>query len=360
MRSSNAVYQDKRTARFSYLAIALVFFVVWAAICPAVAQASFYSVKDEIEIGKRVGKAIEKEYKLSPDQAAQERVERLGRALATASDRPDLPYTFKVLAVDEVNALALPGGPVYVFKGLADYMSDDELAGVIGHEIGHIVKRHSIKQMEKSMGMGLVMLLLLGGKALPLQSLVQQAVMAGYSRDDEREADYQGFLLTTKAGFNPYSMQLGLEKLAKLHDAPDFGLFSSHPEPQARVARLKGYLQKSGIKPQVVANSKLFQVVDGTWTFETDEATAYAVAGALYRVSRKGQIMPDWFILDSDGSTVYVYYDDVLVWTVTEQQAAIAHTTAEEMASQYAGVFRGWAESTQAARTADLIKASLL
>ena len=347
MRSSNAVYKDKRTARFSYLAIALIFFVVWAAICPAVAQASFYSVKDEIEIGKRVGKEIEKEYKLSPDQAAQERVERLGRALATASDRPDLPYTFKVLAVDEVNALALPGGPVYVFKGLADYMSDDELAGVIGHEIGHIVKRHSIKQMEKSMGMGLVMLLLLGGKALPLQSLVQQAVMAGYSRDDEREADYQGFLLTTKAGFNPYSMQLGLEKLAKVHNAPDFGLFSSHPEPQARVARLKGYLQENEIRPQVVADGKMFRVIDGTWTFETDETTAYAVAGALYRVSRKGQVLPDWFILDSDGSTVYVYYEDVLVWTVTEQQAAIARTTAAELAGQYVGIFRGWAESKQ-------------
>lgn len=326
----------------TWLTVTLFFWAVLIAWWPAAAYAS---VQDEIEIGKKVGKELERAYKLSPDKAAQERVERLGRALAAVSERPELPYTFKVLAVNEINALALPGGPVYVFKGLADYMTDDELAGVIGHEIGHIVKRHSIKQMEKSTGMGILMLLLLGDKAMPLQTLVQQLATAGYSRDDEKEADYQGFLLTTKAGFNPYSMQLGLEKLAKVSDAPDYGLFSSHPEPETRVALLKGYLQKSGIQPRVTGSGKTRQVVDGTWSLAVEEAEAYALAGALYRVSRQGEVQPDWFVLDYEGEAMHIYYNDIKVWTITAQQAAIADKPLLDLANHYMALFRSWAES---------------
>ena len=111
--------------------------------------------------------------------------------------------------------------------------------------------------------------------------------MAGYSREDEREADNQGFWLTTKADFNPYSMQLGLQKLAKVHDAPDYGLFSSHPEPEARIALLKKYIDKAGIQPRVISDGKTVKVTDGAWVFTADESTAFAVAGALYRIARK-------------------------------------------------------------------------
>ena len=320
--------------------------LLWCAVLfPAVGQAAFYNAQDEIELGKKISKEVEKEYKLSPDKSLQERVQRLGRALAAASDRPELPYTFKVLESNEINAFAIPGGPVYVFRGLADYMSDDELAGVIGHEIGHIVKRHSIKQMEKSMGMGLLMLLLLREQGMALQSLVQQAVMAGYSREDEREADYQGFLLTTKADFNPYSMQLSLQKLAKVNDAPDYGLFSSHPEPEARIALLKNYIDKGGIQPRVISDGKSARVTDGMWIFTADESTAFAVAGALYRIARKGEVSPDWFILDHDGSTVCIYYDNILVLTVTEQQAAVAGLIPQELANKYVAIFREWAKA---------------
>ena len=321
---------------------AAIFF--WCAVSfPAIGQAASNNAQAEIELGEKISKEVEKQYKLSPDKSQQERVQRLGRALAAASDRPELPYTFKVLEGNEINAFAIPGGPVYIFRGLTDYMSDDELAGVIGHEIGHIVKRHSIKQMEKSMGMGLLMLLLLREQGMALQSVVQQAVMAGYSREDEREADYQGFWLTTKADFNPYSMQLGLQKLAKVHDAPDYGLFSSHPEPEARIALLKKYIDKAGIQPRVISDGKNVRVTDGAWMFAADESTAFAVAGALYRIARKGELLPDWFILDNDGSTVCIYYDNLLVLTVTEQQASVAGLVPQELANKYVAIFREWA-----------------
>ncbi|WP_312561437.1 M48 family metallopeptidase [Anaerospora sp.] len=332
------------------LAIILCITFMTSAFALPVAQA--YSVNDEIEIGKKVGKALENEYKLVEDAAVQERVERLGRALAAFSDRPDLPYTFKVLNVNEVNALALPGGPVYVFKGLVDFMNDDELAGVIGHEIGHIVKRHSIKQMEKNMGMTLLMLILLGDRGLPLQSVLQQALMARNSREAEEEADHHGYTLTLKAGFNPYSMLMGMQRLAEVSGGSDFGMFASHPEPEVRIKRLKGYIQKSNIHPQVVTDGQSVRLVDGEWTFDSfaalsgerkSESYAYKLAGALYRVAQNPQVRPDWFVLDRDGDNVRVYYDDIIVLTVTAQQAAIAGTTATELAASFIPQLQDWA-----------------
>ena len=86
------------------------------------------------------------------DYELQERVNRIGQSLVAVSDRQDLEYTFKVLNCDEVNALVCPGGFVYVFKGLIDYMpSDSELAGVLGHEVSHIVEKHTVHQIEKQL-----------------------------------------------------------------------------------------------------------------------------------------------------------------------------------------------------------------
>lgn len=332
--------------------LAVILCITLLASTLALPVAEAYSVNDEIEIGKKIGKALENEYKLVEDAAVQERVERLGRTLAAYSDRPDLPYTFKVLNVNEVNALALPGGPVYVFKGLVDFMNDDELAGVIGHEIGHIVKRHSIKQMEKNMGMTLLMLVLLGDRGLPLQSVLQQALMARNSREAEEEADHHGYALTLKAGFNPYSMLMGMQRLAEVSGGSDFGMFASHPEPEVRIKRLKGYIQKSNIHPQVVTDAASVRLTDGEWTFDAfaalsgerkPELYAYQLAGALYRVSRKAEIRPDWFVLDRDGDNVRIYYDDIMVLTVTAQQAAIAGTTATELAGSFIPKLQEWA-----------------
>jgi len=110
------------------------------------AQASWISTQQEINMGRSAAREIEKQYGLVQDQALQERVARIGNRIAAISDRKDLPYAFKVLDVKEINAFALPGGFIYVCKGLIDYMpSDDELAGVIGHEVGHVVKRHTVQ-----------------------------------------------------------------------------------------------------------------------------------------------------------------------------------------------------------------------
>lgn len=299
-----------------------------------VAEAALIGTQDEINIGRDVGKQLEKEYGLVDDPELQARVTRIGMSIVAVCDRKELPYSFKVLNSKEVNALAAPGGFIYIFKGLVDLMpSDDELAGVIGHEVGHVVKRHTVRQMEKSLGMSVLFAVLFGERGAFLQSLAYNAIMAGYSREDEREADHMGFIHSYRAGYNPYSMLLGLIKLSELDQKYHYDLFSDHPEGQARIAAVQNYLNEAKVRPRVVElqNGKAAQVVDGEWKLPPLSATvngykpvqrAYFAAGTVYRIGQLPDYSPDKYILDYDGTNVIVYYDDRVVITLAPQDAS--------------------------------------
>ncbi|MGE5197715.1 MAG: Maf family nucleotide pyrophosphatase, partial [Deltaproteobacteria bacterium] len=113
----------------------------------------YYSTEREVQIGKSVSKEVEKQYKLAEDPLLQERVRVIGNKISAVCDRKDIDYTFKVLDDKEVNAVSLPGGFVYVNKGLMERVdNDDELAAVLAHEVGHLVARHSIKRLQATMG----------------------------------------------------------------------------------------------------------------------------------------------------------------------------------------------------------------
>ena len=131
------------------LAIVFVFCCSLGMTPPA--EAGLISKEQEIEMGRQTAMQLEAKYGVVQDYALQERVNRIGQSLVKVSERQDLEYSFKVLNSDEVNALACPGGFIYVFKGLIDYMpSDAELAGVLGHEITHVVKKHTVHQIGKT------------------------------------------------------------------------------------------------------------------------------------------------------------------------------------------------------------------
>ncbi|HAT98725.1 MAG TPA: peptidase M48, partial [Acidaminococcaceae bacterium] len=116
------------------------------------AEAGMISEKQELDMGKAAAEQIEAHYGVLNDPQINERVNRIGQSLVDVCGRKNIKYTFKVLNTEDVNALACPGGYIFVFKGLLDYMpSDAELAAVLGHEIGHVVKRHTVHQMEKNM-----------------------------------------------------------------------------------------------------------------------------------------------------------------------------------------------------------------
>ena len=180
------------------LAIVFVFCCSLGMTPPA--EAGLISKEQEIEMGRQTAMQLEAKYGVVQDYALQERVNRIGQSLVKVSERQDLEYSFKVLNSDEVNALACPGGFIYVFKGLIDYMpSDAELAGVLGHEITHVVKKHTVHQIEKQLLTTLAFAIVTKGD-LGIAGLATQALAAGYSRTDERGADKGGFNLCVAAG----------------------------------------------------------------------------------------------------------------------------------------------------------------
>lgn len=182
----------------------------------------YYSTEKEVKIGYNVSKQIEKEYKLVDDPLVQRRVADIGRKIVQVCDRKDIDYTFKVLEDDEVNAVSLPGGFIYVNKGLVDRVdNDDELAAVLAHEVGHVVARHSVKKLQAITGYSLLRLL-----TAPIPQTAQAGnaadiafteIMLGYSREDELLADELGARYTKLAGYDPYAMIAFLEKLQDIN-----------------------------------------------------------------------------------------------------------------------------------------------
>jgi len=322
------------------------------------AEAALIGTKDEIEIGRSTAAKLEKQYGLVQDKELQDRIARIGARIAAVSDRKDITYTFKVLNSEEINALAVPGGYIYLFKGLTDYMqTDEEIAGIIGHEVGHISKRHTVRQIEKGLGMSVLFGVLFGGRGAILQDLAMNAIMAGYSRSDEREADQLGYYYTVKTGYNPYSMLMGLQKLNELPQKSNYGLFSSHPEPEARVNLVKSYISKAKISPAVTVNKNgTAQVTDRglapppfTAAYRGNKPLnrAYFTAGALYLASRTAGFSGDRFILDSDGANITVYYDDREIVTLTPLDASNAGVSLDELAGRYVEAFKSWANAAK-------------
>ncbi len=330
--------------------LALILFGVWTVVWPQVTLAM--STQTEINMGQRVAIEVERQIPLVEDQALQNRIQKIGLSLAKVSERPDLPYTFKVLNSKEVNAFALPGGFVYVYKGLVDLMpSDDELAGVIGHEIGHIAKRHAIKDMEKGSGMNLLLMALLQGRGMILQGLTMELLMASYSRNDEREADYLGFQHTTRAGYSPYAMLMGLEKLSKFDSKYQPDLFSDHPESRERIALVKKYLADAHIHPFVKDDEKLGIVYEGDWQLpaffdvlagSTPLYRAYSAAGQLYQLTRLENLSEDHFIASNDDQGVSIYYDDHFLFTITAGDAAWQNLSLDDFASTMIVSLQEW------------------
>ena len=162
-------------------------------------------------MGKEADAQIPQQLGLYDDRELQDYVNDLGQRLAADSERPHLPWTFRVVDDDVVNAFALPGGFIYVTRGILSHMSDEaELAGVLGHEIGHVTARHSVNQMSKGMlaQIGLGVGSVLSPEVANLAGLAQTGLsllFLKYGRDDERQADELAFRYGARADYDPRS-----------------------------------------------------------------------------------------------------------------------------------------------------------
>ncbi|MHB9110530.1 MAG: M48 family metalloprotease [Armatimonadota bacterium] len=223
------------------------------------------TTKAEEELGKKTAERIEKDYKLVQDEEALKRLADIVTAIAPVTQRPQVVYTVKILDTGELNAMVIPGGIIYVTKGLLKAVeSDDELAGVLAHEIAHNALCHAEKMMAREAKASLVQLATViatvyaaqnsdigTGEVLTMSELVKRSLLNGYNVEMEIEADEQGVAYLHKLKqYNPlglYSVILGFEQMERHSPQINMGYMKTHPYSDERKELLKKQLAKLNI-----------------------------------------------------------------------------------------------------------------
>jgi predicted Zn-dependent protease len=206
------------------------------------------SEAQELQLGQEMDPQVRAEMGLYPDPGWQEYVQGVGMRLAKASERPDLPWHFAVVDVPAVNAFALPGGYIYITRGLLAHLDNEaEMAGVLGHEIGHVTARHAARAYTRqaSVGIGAAVTSIFFPEAAPYASAAQVGIgvlFLKYDRNQEVQADSLGVRYAAKEGWQPSGMAGVLETLGRISAASDRGgvpnWLSTHPQPADRVVKV--------------------------------------------------------------------------------------------------------------------------
>lgn len=202
---------------------------------------------NEVSLGKSISNQVNSENKISKNLFLNSRLDRIGQKVAASSDRNDLKYQFFVVENDDLNAFALPGGFIYVHDAVLKTASDDELVGVLAHEIGHVAARHSVKRLQVALGYQIVMnLAFKGSSAADLSravNVVFNVVSLGYSREDERLADRLAVKYAYKSGYDPEAMVSFFSKLKaqakEKGSSYNLVFLSSHPPIEERINNVK-------------------------------------------------------------------------------------------------------------------------
>jgi predicted Zn-dependent protease len=223
-------------------------------------QLALVSERQEVELGQQARKEIIAALGLYPDPALQAYVDEVGQKLARSSERPTLPWSFEVLDDAAINAFALPGGPVFITRGLLTHLnSEAELAAVLGHEVGHITARHAVnlisKQQLAQVGLGVGTLLL----PERLRGLGQVAgagaglLFLRYGRDAERQSDALAWDYALRHGYDVREMRDVFTTLARASEESGAGRvpqwLATHPEPAARVQAIEQRLREEPPPP---------------------------------------------------------------------------------------------------------------
>jgi predicted Zn-dependent protease len=212
------------------------------------------SPREEAELGATYAAEVQREVRLIRDPAAVAKLNELGNQLAARADSTGREYTFYLVDSPEVNAFAIPGGHIFVNRGLIETADEaSEFAGVLGHEIAHVTERHGIEQMEKRRGAGTLVTLIytvLGRDPGVVEQIAIEAggaaVFARYGREAEREADQRAVQMLPAAGYDPEGVATFFEELLR-QQAREPGLldtwFGSHPTSQERVQNARAMIR---------------------------------------------------------------------------------------------------------------------
>lgn len=272
-------------------------------------QAFERELNEDRRIGKEAAEFYDKEYHGTKDPAAQKRVEEIGAKLALIANSQSgfstlwgekrhfaLEYRFKVVDSKDINAFSLPGGYIYVYDGLVKFaQSDDELAGVLAHEICHASQRHLAYMQKEQAKLGAVQIplilasILTGSNAgLMAGSLVGTAVTNGWGVKAEESADNGGVQLMIATGYNPTAMITFMERLqmeqGTIEKVVDLGILRTHPPSRKRADSIEAYMKSNAIPVRRSAVTSAFRVTasefkPGTYLLKFGERKLFAVGG---------------------------------------------------------------------------------
>ncbi len=336
-------------------ALKILVFVVIIAGCatnPATGrrQLMLMSEPQEIQIGKQSDAEIRKQMGLYADQQVQQYVSRVGQQLARASHRPHLPWTFAVVDESAVNAFALPGGFIYLTRGILPFLRDEaELAAVLGHEVGHVDARHSAESYSRQQlaGGGLLIAQVLAPEYGNLigagGGLAAQAILLRYGRDAELESDRLGVGYASKGGWQPLAMQGLLTTLARLDEAqgsrrgiPNWAL--THPPAADRVVKVEEAVSAAASKGANATNRQPFErLLDGLVFGDSREKGIVRGSEFVHPVLRFGLRFPEsWQIVNTNEQVVARERENssvAMLLELAESRGSIEQTARADMAA---------------------------
>lgn len=236
--------------------IPLIFFLAMTMSCAVIHKLNLLTPEQEVELGRQSSREVERSVRLYRDPLVRAYIDSLGQTLVRVSARSQFRYYFKVVDAPEVNAFALPGGFIYVNLGLIKAAeTESELAGVIGHEIGHVEMHHGAKKISQQYGVAVVVDVIAGGEdpSMRRKIIAQLAGFGGglgvlsYGREAERESDKFAVHCMVNAGVDPEGIARFFETLLKLHKSEPKGVgawFSTHPPTQSRIDFVRAEIAK--------------------------------------------------------------------------------------------------------------------
>jgi predicted Zn-dependent protease len=264
-------------------------------------ELSLISESQEIQMGQQASKEVSQSIGLYNDPKVQAYVAGLGKRMAAQSERPNLPWEFHVVDDASVNAFAIPGGFIYVTRGLmASINNEAELASVIGHEIGHVTHRHSVQQISKSqlaqLGLGIGSILSSDiARFGQLASAGLSLLFLKYGRDAENQADVAGFRYALNQNYDVREMTDVFETLSRVSETSGGGKLpewlSTHPNPENRIERVESILDTLKRDPSkgVIDQEEYLQYVQGM-TYGLDPRQGYFEGAHFYHPQMKFQM----------------------------------------------------------------------
>ncbi|MFQ6113203.1 MAG: M48 family metalloprotease [bacterium] len=336
----------KRFSLFFIFSIAILQFLISCATNPVTGkkELSLLSYSDEIRLGKEADKEIVAAYGLYDNPEIAEYVSQLGQRMAGISHRPNLEFHFRVLDSPVINAFALPGGYVYVTRGILAYMnSEAELAGVIGHEIGHVAARHSAKQYTRAqlaqVGFGLGSIF--SEQFRRFSDVAQLGVgllFLKFSRDQERQSDQLGVEYSTRVGYDATDMSHFFGTLNRLQERGGQhlpGWFSTHPNPEEREAKTLQMAQEwqQKVPPLHFKKEKkhYLSMIDGI-VFGEDPRQGFVENGYFYHPTLDFQfpVPANWQLNNSPQQVQMVNKNQDAAILLTLSQEPTARSAAEK------------------------------